>query len=366
MGGLIGPKRIRIFALAGIALVGGIATAQSAQAPSREAIDRALSADSRAQRLLEARIAQLGRAFPGEVGIAVREVDSDWTASWNGGRLFPQQSVSKFWVAITALAGVDSGALRLDQPVTIRRQDLTLFHQPIAARVGPNGYTTTLENLIFRAITQSDNTCNDAVLRAAGGPRAVRQTLARLNLEGVRFGPGERLMQSQIAGLQWQPSYSVGRAFYQARAEVPPARRRSAFESYIEDPIDGATPEGIVEGLSRLRRGELLSRASTERLLSIMSQTRTGRQRLTGGLAPGWRIAHKTGTGQVLGSTQAGYNDIGILTSPEGRHYAVAVMIGRTAAPVPERMQLMQNVTRAVIAYDEALGGHGGGVNIAR
>ena len=91
-----------------------------------------------------------------------------------------------------------------------------------------------------------------------------------------------------------------------------------AFEDYIDDPIDGATPEGLVNGLARLRRGELLSRASTERLLSIMSQTRTGPQRLTGGLAPGWRIAHKTGTGQVLGGTQAGYNDIGILTSPDG------------------------------------------------
>ena len=29
-------------------------------------------------------------------------------------------------------------------------------------------------------------------------------------------------------------------------------------------------------------------------------------------------------------------------------------MIGRTSAPNPTRMQLMQNVTRAVIAYDEA------------
>ena len=66
----------------------------------------------------------------------------------------------------------------------------------------------------------------------------------------------------------------------------------------------------------------------------------------------GWRIAHKTGTGQVFGSTQAGYNDIGILTSPEGRTYAVAVLIGRTSRPVPERMQLMQNVTRAVIDFD--------------
>jgi beta-lactamase class A len=269
----------------------------------------------------------------------------------------PQQSVSKFWVALTAFARADAGELDLSQRVTIRREDLTLFHQPIAAQVGANGFTTTLEDLIFRALTTSDNTCNDAVLRSAGGPTAVRAMLTRNRIEGVRFGPGERLMQSQIAGLQWSPSYSVGRAFYAARNAVPEQRRRTAFQNYIEDPIDGATAEGIVEALARLQRGELLSRASTARMLGMMSRTRTGPQRLTGGLAPGWRIAHKTGTGQVLGSTQAGYNDIGILTSPEGRHYAVAVMIGRTATPLGARMGLMQNVTRAVIAFDEAQGG---------
>ena len=310
-------------------------------------------ADAAAQRILEDRVQELGRSFAGVVGIAVRDVESDWTTSWNGNRFFPQQSVSKFWVAITALQRVDAGELDLNQSVTLTRQDLTLFHQPIAAQIGPNGYTTTLGELMFRALTQSDNTCNDAVLRRAGGPAAVREMLARNRLDGVRFGPGERIMQSQIAGLQWQPGFAVGNAFYQARNSVPLERRRTAFERYIDDPVDGATPEGIVNGLARLRRGELLSPASTQRLLSIMSQTRTGPQRLTGGLADGWRISHKTGTGQVLGSIQAGYNDIAVLTSPEGRSYAVAVMIGRTSTPLPTRMALMQNVTRAAIAFDE-------------
>ena len=310
-------------------------------------------AEAAAQRILETRVRELGRGFAGVVGIAVRDVDTGWTTSWNGTRFFPQQSVSKFWVAITALQAADSGRLDLGQEVTLRRQDLTLFHQPIAAQIGPNGYTTTISELMFRALTQSDNTCNDAVLRRAGGPDAVRAMLTRNHLDGVRFGPGERMMQSQIAGLQWQPNYSVGNAFFQARDSVPIARRQEAFQDYIDDPVDGATVEGLVNGLARLRRGELLSRASTERLLSIMSQTRTGPQRLTGGLAPGWRIAHKTGTGQELNGTQAGYNDIGILTSPDGRHYAVAVMIGRTSTPLPTRMELMQDVTRAVIAFDD-------------
>ena len=324
-----------------------------AQRAQRRAPQRAApSPDSAAQRVLEARIQQLGRNFDGEVGIAVRDAQTGWTTSWNGQRHFPQQSVSKFWVALTAFRAVDAGQLDLDESVTVRREDMTLFHQPIARQIGDNGYRTTLGDLLFRALTQSDNTANDFVLRRAGGPDAVRETLRRFDIDGVRFGPGERLMQAQIAGLQWQPSYSVGRAFYTARSSVPLERRRDAFQRYVSDPVDGATPVGLGDGLARLRNGELLSPRSTERMLEIMSQTRTGPRRLTGGLAPGWRIAHKTGTGQVLGSTQAGYNDIGIVTSPDGRHYAVAVMIGRTDAPIPTRMELMQDVTRAVIAYD--------------
>ena len=352
-GTMFGLRGILIGA-ATLALTGS-AAAQASQPPSRYPYARP-SSESGAQRALAARIRELGRAFPGEVGIAVREIDErgGLLGNWNGNRFFPQQSVSKFWVALTALSRVDAGALDLDRSVTLTRADLTLFNQPIAAQIGPNGYRTTLASLLFRAITQSDNTCNDIVLRHAGGPAAVRAMLERNRLDGIRFGPGERLLQAGIAGMQWHNALSVGRGFEAARSQVPVSRRRDAFERYIDDPVDGATPDGITHGLARLQRGELLSRASTARMLSILSQVRTGPQRLRGGLASGWSIGHKTGSGQILNGVQAGYNDIGILTSPEGRHYAVAVMIGRTSVPNLTRMQLMQNVTRAVIAYDQA------------
>ena len=335
------------------------------QAPAAAAVPQIAPETLAAQRSLAERIEQLARNFDGEVGIAVRDVDTGWTTSWNGTRYFPQQSVSKFWVAINTLQAVDAGQIDLSEQVTLRRQDLTLFHQPIAQQIDEDGFTTTLEDLLFRAMTRSDNTANDFLLRRSGGPESVRALFQRHAIQGVRFGPGERVMQTQIAGLQWSPAYSTGNAFYRARANVPIDRRRELFNQYVADPVDGATPEGLVAGLARLRRGELLSPRSTERLLSIMSRTRTGPQRLTGGLADGWRIAHKTGTGQVLGSTQTGYNDIGIITSPDGRHYALAVMIGRTATPLSTRMALMQNVTRAAIAYHESQRS-GGTSNIAR
>ncbi|HJU77068.1 MAG TPA: serine hydrolase [Sphingomicrobium sp.] len=303
---------------------------------------------------LRDRINDLGREFNGRVGIAVRSVDEGWSAGWKADELYPQQSVSKLWVSIAALDAVDKGRVSLDDKVTVGRSDLTLFHQPIAALVRKNGgYTTTLDELMFKAITTSDNTANDKLMRSIGGPEAVRSMIAAKGLGRIRFYNGERALQSKIAGLIWSPSYSIGNAFHQARNALPYSARKAAFDRYVDDPYDGASASAIANALARLKRGELLSPASTQKLLGVMGNTRTGANRLKGGLKPGWKLSHKTGTGQVLGAYQAGYNDIGVLTAPDGRSYAVVVMIKLTAVPLPTRMTLMNNVVEAVIAQHE-------------
>ena len=88
-----------------------------------------------------------------------------------------RSSVSKLWVSITALDAVDRGRVSLEDKVTLTRDDLTLFHQPIADEVLKDGaFTTSLDDLLARAITTSDNTANDKLLRSVGGPAAVRAT----------------------------------------------------------------------------------------------------------------------------------------------------------------------------------------------
>ena len=321
--------------------------------PAAQAAPRAIPAP----RYIRDRINELGRGFNGRVGIAVKSIDDGWAVGWHADELYPQQSVSKLWVSITALDAVDKGRVALTDKVTLTRDDLTLFHQPIASLILGGGYTTTLNDLMFKAITTSDNTANDKLMRSVGGPQAVRNMIASKHLGAIRFYNGERALQSKIAGLIWTPSYSIGSAFYEARDALPLRVRQAAFNRYVEDPYDGAAPSAIVNALARLKRGELLSPASTQRLLYIMSNTKTGANRLKGGLEPGWVLNHKTGTGQVLGSQQAGYNDIGILTGPDGRSYSVAVMIKLTSVPLPVRMTLMNNVVRAVIAQNEMLRG---------
>ena len=78
----------------------------------------------------------------------------------------------------------------------------------------------------------------------------------------------------------------------------------------------------------------------------------------------GWKIAHKTGTGQDLGRRNAGFNDVGLLTAPDGRRYALAVMIGDTTRPIRERQQLIQSVAAAVARYANTSPG-AAGANVA-
>lgn len=323
----------------------------------RQAVEQAEPAPlSPELQALDRDLSRIGGTFPGHVGIAVRDVEAGRTVHFNGLELFPQQSVSKLWVTMAALDEVDKGRLELGERVEIRAPDLTVFHQPIRSTVLQSGrFVSDYGELIFRAITQSDNTANDRILRRVGGPEAVQDFLDSHGLSSIRFGTDERTKQSAIAGLEWRQSYSVGPAFFDARDKVPGDVRREAFEAYLADPIDGAPPVAIAEAFARLAEGDLLDDTSTVLLLDTLEQTRSGPRRLKAGAPAGWTVRHKTGTGQFYDGEQSGYNDVGLVTSPEGRSYAVVVMIARTRAPTPERMEMMQEVVRAVAAYDATL-----------
>jgi len=299
---------------------------------------------------LRDQIMALGRAFDGKAGIAVISLRDRWEIAWNANSLFPQQSCSKLWVAITALDAVDHGKLNLNDKVTLGRSDLTLFHQPLRDKILGGGVTTTLGSLMFDAITESDNTANDRLMRAVGGPQSVRDMIARKGLGSIRFYNGERALQSRVAGLIWSQSYSIGNAFYAARNALPMAVRKAAFERYISDPYDGASPHAIASALAALKRGELLGPASTARLLSTMGQTRTGKLRVRAALSPGWDWNHKTGTGQELNGRIGGINDIGLLTAPDGSVYAIAIMTIPSNNSDGAAQELMRNLAKAVIA----------------
>lgn len=322
------------------------------QNPAPSAPPRANIAREQPNPALVREIADLWRSFPGKTGIAIKRIDGEWEFGHREDEYFPQQSVSKLWVAMALLDKVDQGRASLSDPIRITREDLTLFHQPMAVEVERNGAVVkSVYTLLENALASSDNTANDVLLNHAGGPEAVRQFIAKNSLGKIRFGPGERLLQSGIAGMKWRQNLSYQRSFYAARAQIPVEQRRQSLNAYLADPVDGASPIAIARALDKLARGELLSDNSTKLLQSILSRTRSGPNRLKAGVPAGWQFLHKTGTGQVLGAVATGYNDIGIMTAPDGTRYAVVVMLGDTTASVPARMRLMQAVTRAVGRY---------------
>lgn len=296
---------------------------------------------------LQADLDRIARAYGETVGIAVADIEGGWASSVNGQTFFPQQSVSKVWVAVTALEAIDRGRLALDTPVLMTRADASVFNQPLARNLPPEGFRTTVSNLLRHALAFSDNSANDVLIRVVGLDN-IRAMLERQGLTGIRLGADERHLQSMIAGLTWRPEYGQGRGFEQARAKLPREHRLKAMDAYIAAPADGATPLGLVQALGAIRRGEVLSPASRDVLLDILAASRTGPGRLRGSLPAGWRISHKTGTGQDLLGASIGINDVAIMTAPDGKAYAVAVLIPRTRQPVRERLAMMQSVTSAV------------------
>jgi beta-lactamase class A len=295
----------------------------------------------------------LWAGFDGKTGIAIARMDGNWVIHERGDELMPQQSVSKLWVAMAVMDAIDRGQLSLDQRVTLTRADLTVFNQPIAASIGEGSYTTTIADLLDRQMRRSDNTANDFLMRKVGGPQAIRNFIAAKGFGAIRFGPGEKYLQAKTAGLTWRPEYIDNQAFRDARTKLSDAARAAAMDAYIADPPDGASPIAIARALLRLKRGDILSPSSTRYLLNLMSTSITGPQRLHGGVPAGWQFAHKTGTGQEYKGRQAGFNDVAVLTAPDGTSYAVAVMIADTRTPLSKRFEFMQGISATVAAFHQ-------------
>ncbi|MFP5394599.1 MAG: serine hydrolase [Alphaproteobacteria bacterium] len=339
--------------LSGSPAVFGEATIKPAQART----PRKLANCAPRPEALQQELNRIAASFQGKVGIGVTQAGCDWVVGARQDEFFPQQSVSKLWVALSVLDAVDRGAVRLDQPLTLRPDDLVVFNQPMRWRLLEEGsLTLPVQTLLQSSLSLSDNLANDKLLWTVGGPDHVRGVLKDRGLEGIRFGPGERLLQSSIAGLQWTPELAQGSNFNDARERLPVEQRQALLSRYVADPMDGATPAGVSKALGQLAMGDLLSPDTTQVMLDIMAHSRSGPRRLKGGVPAGWKVYHKTGTGQELRGTATGYNDVAVFVAPNGTAYGVAVMIAETRQPIPARMEMMHAVSRAVAAAHEANG----------
>jgi beta-lactamase class A len=152
-----------------------------------------------------------------------------------------------------------------------------------------------------------------------------------------------------IAAKDFQTDWSKPEAFEKVVEQLPESSRHQALQHYYEDPRDTATPKGMCDFLVRLQTNRLLSEKSTQLLLKIMTESTTGQKRLKAGLPAGWSVAHKTGTsGDLLGVWPA-TNDVGILTTPQGEHIAIAVFISNSPASLEDIEKATAQIAAAAV-----------------
>ena len=214
---------------------------------------------------LEQRLAITAAENPGEYGIAALDLATGSIVSVNGNVPFPMASTVKVAVAATYLTEVDAGRRSLDD------------------QIGGVSASTLMNAML----TRSDNHATDQLLAMLGGPATVNLWLRNHNLRGIR----------------------VDRNIAQLLSD-----RRD-----LRDERDSSTPIAMLRLLQLIDSGQALSAESRDRLLEMMGNCITGRNRIRALLPPGTRVEHKTGT--LNGYT----GDVAFVTLPDQRRIAMVL-----------------------------------------
>lgn len=288
------------------------------------------------------------RAAPGLFVGAMMNLENGKAWHWNSEKAMPMQSVFKAPLGAAALGLADGGALAMDEVITITANDLSPALSGIAdAFPGRTDYT--VRELLQQAVSVSDNTAADVLMKRLGGPGMVTAWLKEHDITGISIDRYEREVQADIFGTGSYRAEWKGAMWGIVRAAVPDAQKKAALEHYLSDPRDTITTHGALDFLARLASGNLLSTASTLLLLKIMTETATGPNRLKAGLPAGATLAHKTGTGPVVLGINAATNDMGIVTLPDHRRYALAAFVAGATRPEAEREGLIADFARLAV-----------------
>ncbi len=226
---------------------------------------------------------------------------------------FPMQSVYKLPIVMAAERAIIFRKLRRDDIVHVNRTDYVRAgqHSPLRDE-NPNGADVSLMELMRLAVSESDGSASDVVMRVIGGPKAVMDYLKGRGIGGITVRDTEK----QI-GADWAVQYA-----------------------------NSASPDAAIV---------LLRLASNRKLLmKWMTETTTSATRIKGLLPKGTVVAHKTGSSGAKEGVTAATNDIGIAILPDGRHLAIAVFVADSKADDATRDGVIARIARS--AWDAAIG----------
>ncbi|MBR1208295.1 class A beta-lactamase [Bradyrhizobium sp. AUGA SZCCT0051] len=255
---------------------------------------------------LQEEFARIELATSGRLGVAALDMETGLRASRRGDERFPMCSTFKALASAAVLHRVDRGESSLDQRVQVEAKDI-LAYAPVAKQ--HVGSSMTLSELCEAAITLSDNTAANLLLREIGGPAGFTSFFRTIGDNVSRLDRWEVALNEAVPG----------------------------------DLRDTTSPVAMLKSLQRVVIGDVLKAASRQKLVDWMVANKTGDTRLRAGVPRDWRVGDKTGTGE-----RGTYNDIGVFWPPGRKPIVVTVYLTGASAPMEKCNEVIANVARAV------------------
>jgi beta-lactamase class A len=265
---------------------------------------------------LHTQIEQIAAQAHGRVGVACSLPGVALQCNLAAADAYAMQSTYKLPIAMVALHQVEQGRLSLDQTVHVVPSELAApdDYSPLRDEHPHGPIDVSIRELIQRAVTHSDNVASDTLLRTIGGGALATAWFRSLGIEGIHIVYPEQ-DQNRDERLQYSNS---------------------------------ATPRAYVALLRHLSDRSPLSPQHTHFLLDCLYASHTGDSRLKALLPPGTPVADKTGTSGQNRTTINATNDFGLITLPDGRQLAVAVLITDATAPFDVREKVIAQIGQAI------------------
>jgi len=266
---------------------------------------------------LNALVTRTVNEFPGTAAIWVKHLTTGETAGVRDSELFNSASVIKIPVMVLAFQMAERGELKLDERVTIRKEDIRggsgIF------RYHDAGLQPTFRDVLLQMIITSDNTATDLAIGRVGG-------VARVNawLKERGYGDGLRLTQTTsdlfakynaLAPADDPPSRpeaaSAGsrrRSPDSARAEADRNSKTNGDRAYWLGEVSARATGQMLEAIEKKT---IASTASCDEMLRMLRAQQAGQRRLNHFISV--PVAHKTGDFPPVLA-----NDVGIIYARSG------------------------------------------------
>ena len=268
---------------------------------------------------LKKKILQITKDKNATVAVSVLDFGNDKTVHINGNKKLPMLSVFKFHIGLAVLNEVDQGKLNLDQKILIKKSDLLEnTWSPIRERFPEGDIEMPLGLLIKYTVAESDNNGCDILLRLIGGTETVQKFI---NSKGVR-------------------NFTI---------KVNEEQMHQGFEFMY---LNTTTANSANQLLKDFRDKKIVSKTSTDFLMTTMLETSTGKNKIVAQLPESVPVAHKTGSsGKNEKGLTIAENDIGIVPLPGGKSYALSIFVSDSMESAETNTKMIADISKIVFDY---------------